>query len=397
MRHHGDDGAWAGSISPQRLCDAALLLPELAALHPGAPPPPPLDGPGARLRLLEAVAAVLAAACAGPTPGILFLDDVHGADEATIDAITYLGRRLAGRPLLLAVSWRSESVEPGHRLRQLAVEASRGGVATIVCPLRLTSDEVATLVQSGASPAAPELERSVYVESEGLPLFVVQYLAVHAASSAGSPADPAMPPDIRGFLTARIAGLGAIARQVLGAAAAIGRSFDLATVREASGRGEEELVGALEELLAHGVVNEIPGTEPRYDFSHEKLRSLVYGQTSLARRRLLHGRIAAALARGPAAHERAALVAKHLRLAGDESAAAAQHRVAAAHAAALHANADALNHLDAALALGDPDRGRRPRVDRRSAHARGRLRRRAHRVRDRIRSRASGVARGDRA
>lgn len=351
------DRSWADAVAPERLADAALLLPELAALRPGTPAPPPLDGPGARIRLLEAVGAVIGAACAGPAPGIVFLDDVHGADEATIDAISYLGRRLAGRPLLLVVSWRSEAVAPGHRLRRLTADVARAGAATIVSPIRLTRDEVATLVQVGRSGApAPELEQRVYLESEGLPLFVAQYLAAHGASTSGapSPADP-MPADIQDFLTARLSAIGAIARQVLGAAAAIGRSFDFATVREASGRGEDELVRALEELLAHDVVREVGGPEPSYDFSHEKLRSLVYRETSMARRRLLHRRIAAALLRRPAAGERAALVAKHLRLAGDDGGAAAQHRLAAEHAAALHANADALNHLDAALALGDPD------------------------------------------
>ncbi|HEV2776287.1 MAG TPA: AAA family ATPase [Solirubrobacteraceae bacterium] len=354
---HNGERPWTDAVAPQRLADAALLLPELAALRAGTPAPPPLDGPGARVRLLEAIGAVVGAACAGPTPGIVFLDDVHGADEATIDAIAHLGRRLAGRPLLLVVSWRSEAVQPGHRLRRLTADVTRAGAATIVSPVRLTRDEVAALVQAGHPGApAPELEQRVYLESEGLPLFVAQYLAAHGASSGAppSPNDP-MPVDIQGFLTARLDALGAVSRQVLGAAAAIGRSFDLATVRDASGRGEDELISALDELLAQDVVREVGGSEPSYDFSHEKLRSLVYRETSMARRRLLHRRIAAALLRRPGADERAALVAKHLRLAGEDAAAAAQYRVAAEHAAALHANDDALHHLDAALALGDPD------------------------------------------
>ena len=149
--------------------------------------------------------------------------------------------------------------------------------------------------------------------------------------------------------------LGDVARQVLGAAAAIGRSFDLDTVRQASGRSDEETVGALEELVAQGVVREAPGAEPVYDFSHQKLRTLVYEQTGLARRRLLHERAAAALSRRRPGEESAALVAHHLRLAGDHAGAAERYRLAAEHAASLHAHADALEHLEAALALGDPD------------------------------------------
>ncbi|MDQ6779187.1 MAG: tetratricopeptide repeat protein, partial [Actinomycetota bacterium] len=331
--------------------------PELASLRPGTPAPLPLDGPGAHVRLLEAVGAVIDAACRASAPGIVFVDDMHAADEATIDAISYLGHRLTGRALLLVVSWRSEAVPPGHRLRRLAVDAARAGTLTIVDPVRLTRAEVVALVRAAcAGVPVPDLERRVYLESEGLPLFVALYLAVHVAGS-DVPGRDVLPAGVQGFLTARVERLGPVARQVLGAAAAIGRSFDLLTLREASGRGEEELVGGLEELLAYDVVREVDGPEPSYEFSHHKLRSLVYAETSLARRRLLHRRIANALSRGPAAHAQtpAALVANHLRLAGDDAAAAAKYRVAAEHAAALHAHADALQHLDAALALGDPD------------------------------------------
>jgi tetratricopeptide (TPR) repeat protein len=142
----------------------------------------------------------------------------------------------------------------------------------------------------------------------------------------------------------------------LGAAAAIGRSFDLDVVRQASGRTDEEAVAALEELVSHGVVREVSGDEPVYDFSHQKLRSLVYEQTGVARRRLLHARVAAALSKR-AGGEGPALVAQHLRLAGSHAEAAEHYRLAAEQAASLHAHADALDHLETALALGVPEVG----------------------------------------
>ncbi len=350
LRHPG----WPDRVSPQRLADASLLLPDLAGLRDDVPRALRLEGPGAHVRLLEAVADLLSAACDGPAPGVAFIDDVHGADEATLDAISYLGRRLRGRALVLVVTWRSERVPPGHRLRRLAVDLSREGAATIVRPARLDEREVAQLVEA-AHPggAAIDVGRIVYLESEGLPLFVAEYLA--AASTDGEPAETGWATEVRGLLDARLAGLGGVERQVLGAAATIGRSFDLDTVREASGRGEEEAVEALEALVAHGIVREVPAAEPAYDFSHEKLRELVYAEVGLARRRLLHRRVAGALAKRIAAGEGAALVAQHLRLAGDNAEAAKRYEMAAAHAQTLHAHADALAHLDAALALGHPD------------------------------------------
>ena len=175
----------------QRLADASLLLPELGSLRAELPPPVSLSAPGARARLLEGIAAVLGAACRGAKPGLVFVDDVHAADEATLDVLGYLGRRLHGRPLMLAVSWRSEGVPPGHRLRRLATELSRGGAATVVDLGRLDEDEVATLVREARPDARPELERRVFIESEGLPLFVAEYLA---ALGAGDDAAPARSP-----------------------------------------------------------------------------------------------------------------------------------------------------------------------------------------------------------
>jgi DNA-binding SARP family transcriptional activator/predicted ATPase len=347
--------SWPAALPAQRIADASLLLPELAELRKDLPDPLPLDGPGAQVRLVEGVAAVISAACEGSQPGLVILDDVHAGDEATIDAISYLARRLSARPLLLVIAWRSEAVPPGHRLRRLAADLVREGRAAIVSPARLDEDEVATLLQASQQSDAPtELARRVYLESEGLPLFVAEYLAALRAGG-GDPAEAALPTEVRSVLDARLGALGDVARQVLGAAAAIGRSFDVDTVRHASGRSDEETVGALEELVAQGVVREAPGAEPVYDFSHQKLRALVYEQTGLARRRLLHERAAAALSRRRPGAESAALVAQHLRLAGDHAGAAARYRLAAEHASSLHAHADALEHLEAALALGDPD------------------------------------------
>ena len=330
-------------VSDQNLADASLLLPELATLRPGLPAPLPLEGPGGQVRLFDGVSAVVAAACRGASPGVVILDDAHAADEATLDAIAYLGRRLQDRPMLLVVAWRSEAVPPGHRLRRLAHE----GRTTIVSPSRLDEGEVAELTRSSvASGGTPDVERRVFVESEGLPLFVAEYLA---ALAAGEPVEGVLTEELRGLLDRRLAGLDDVARQVLGAAAAIGRSFDFDTVRQASGRSDEESVDALEDLVACGVVRESKRAEPTYDFSHSKIRELVYEQMGLARRRLLHGRIAAALPGPPG------LVATHLGLAGNQVGAAEQHRLAADQAISVHAHADALEHLEAALALGIPD------------------------------------------
>jgi DNA-binding SARP family transcriptional activator len=340
----------ADAVPAQRLADASLLAPELAREHPDLPAPAALTGPATRARLFEGVAAVLSVAGTGRCPGVVLVDDVHAADEATLDVLAYLARRLRGRPLLLLLAWRSEDVPPGHRLRRLVGELSRAGTATVVGLGRLQEPDVALLVHAVDQAAAPELERRVYLESEGLPLFVAEYVATLAVGA--EPIEGSLAGGMRDLLAARLVGLEAMARQLLETAAVIGRSFDLDTVRAASGRSDEETADGLEDLVARGLVRELAGPEPAYDFTHGKLRALAYEEIGLARRRLLHRRVAEAL---PRTSGNAALVAAHLQHAGDPSSAAEQHRRAGEHAASVLAHRDALEHFEAALALGARD------------------------------------------
>ena len=296
---------------------------------------------------------MLEAACAGDEPGVVFVDDVNAADEATLDVLGYVARRLRRRPMLVVLSWRSEGVPPGHRLRRLAADLGREGRATLVTLARLDETDVSRLVRSVMPGVEAELERRVYLESEGLPVFVAEYLAVLEAG--GRPDDALPPSEMRGLVEARLSGLGAMERQLLETAAVIGRSFGFDTVRAASGRSDDETMDGLEALVTQGLVREGAGPEPAYDFTHEKLRTLVYDEVGPARRRLLHRRVADALARTERGDEGAALIAQHLRLGGDAGSAAQQYRRAGEHAAALLAHADALEHLEAALALGYPD------------------------------------------
>ncbi len=206
-------------------------------------------------------------------------------------------------------------------------------------------------VASGATP--PDVER-LADESEGLPLYVVEAVAAGPETLAGGP-----PRGVRALLRQRLAGVDETSTQVMSAAAVIGRSFDVATVRAASGRSEDETVTALEELVRRGIVREVgQGHGGGFDFSHARLREAAYERTSLARRRLLHRRVAEALRSESTGRDdpgRLALIAGHLRAAGLEAEAADAYRNAGRRARALYANEEALADLQVALALGHPD------------------------------------------
>jgi DNA-binding SARP family transcriptional activator len=341
--------------------EAARLLPDLALLSPDSPPAPPLDTPGARSRFFRELVRILLEVLDGPPPGILFFDDLHWADDASLSLLTYLVRRLDDKPIYVLLTWRAEEVHEAQRVRELLAQARRSGRATSLALERLDPASVEELV-GYAVPGAEMLGTRLSDETEGLPLFLTEYLtAVEKGELDVGDESWTLPGGVQDLLRTRLLTVGEAAGQVLAAAAVVGRSFDFDTVRAASGRGEEETLTALEELTSRGLIREVGGPvggAPAYDFDHDKLRTLVYEETSLARKRLLHRRAAVALAaqaRGRETDALAGQIARHHRLAGQDEEAARYYRLAGDYARSLHANSDALAHYEEALALGHPD------------------------------------------
>ncbi len=265
--------------------------------------------------------------------------------------------------MLLIVAWSEaggDGVLGGQRLRRLLTEAQRAGIGRLIPLTRWRPSDVLNLVAADArlQARATEITDLLYRETEGLPYFVVEYLN----ALAGRPDNWTMPPSVRDLLAGRLAQVNPAELQLLQTAAVIGGTFDYASLWPASGRSEEEVVGGLERLLDRGLIREANDTpygesdEPRYGFTHQQLRALVYETTNLARRRLLHRRVAAALQAQTrsAKDSTASQIAQHYRLGGQDAAAADFYRRAGDHARALFANREALGHYQNALALGHP-------------------------------------------
>jgi len=341
--------ALAGPSAVERL-DAGVRS-ELARLLPaiapgGRPGRTRADGPGAHARLVAAIADGLTALTAGPVPGCIWIDDLQGADGATLEALDYLARRLSGRPILVLLTWRPEDLD---EQTDPVVGRLAASPALVLELGRL--DRVAVAELAAPTTTDPDVIDRLFESSEGLPLYVVEALAV------GSGALTTMPVGVRAVLRARLAAVGETAGQILAAASVIGRSFDLGMVRHASGRSEGETVDALDESLRRGLVREAGAG---FDFAHPGLRDLAYESTSRARRRLLHRRVAEALRLDLAGSgrddlARLALIATHERDGGRSAEAAEAFRLAGARAAAIFANREAIEHDEAALALEHPD------------------------------------------
>ncbi|CCG04186.1 ATP-binding protein [Blastococcus saxobsidens] len=133
----------------------------------------------------------------GRTPTVLVLEDVHWADQATIDAITVLGRRLADLPVLLVLTLRLGEVDPGHPLWSAIDALQRASTVTV---------DLAPLSRQAVAALAGEDADRIYALSNGNPFFVAELLA----SGGGPP-----PPSLANAVLSRVARLPDRPRQLL--------------------------------------------------------------------------------------------------------------------------------------------------------------------------------------
>jgi DNA-binding CsgD family transcriptional regulator len=269
----------------------------------------------------EVFAATLDALRPGPTLAIL--EDVHWADEATLDLLRFLGRRLDRTRTLLIATYRDDELARHHPLR--VVLGDVGGDRRIALA-PLSEDGVRRLAQG--SDVDPH---QLYRLTGGNAFFATEVLA---AGGTG------VPESVRDAVLARAARLVPAARDVLDAAAVVGGRAELALLEALLG----ESPAGLEECLAAGVLQ---GDSDAVAFRHELARRAVEEALQPLQRAKLHRRVLDVLrATGTAG---AARLAHHAELAGDRDAVLEYAPAAAAAAAALGAHREAAEQYGRAL------------------------------------------------
>lgn len=350
-------GTWTNSLSDDQLDLLGRLIPGMRSHRPQSSSPAPLDARSAQSRLFEAIAAAITCLMDGPQPALCIFEDLQWADSATLDSLAHLLRRPSQSRLIVILTWRTEDVPRTHRLRSLLTEHGREWGEKLSLRLgRLDKTAVGVLVAArGLEPDAALVER-VHQESEGLPLFLNEYL--YASADGLHAGQWALPPSILDLVRSRLTHLSETAAQVLDTAAVLGRSFDLDLLELCSGRSDSETADALDELLRRGLLREINGTPVVCEFTHHKLREVVYADTSLTRRRLLHRRSAQALINRARGKDQlavyAAQIAQHFQAGGQDADASEYFYLAGICARQLYANREALAHFEMALGLGYP-------------------------------------------
>lgn len=261
-------------------------------------------------------------------PMLLVLEDLHWADQASLDALLFLGRRLEGLPVLIVASYRHDEVSPRHRLtRLLGGLVGLPEVRRIVLP-PLSPDGVRILVDR--SRATLDVD-ALHARTGGNPFFVTEVLAGGAET---------VPDSVRDAVMARFAGVSTAATEVAAAAATLGVPVPLRLLAAVSGRP----AAAVDECLRNGLLV-TAGAE--IGFRHELARQAVEQSLPAAARRRLHRRALDELtALSPLDHR---TLAHHALGAGAAERAVTHAEAAGRRAASLGAHREAVTHFQLAL------------------------------------------------
>jgi DNA-binding SARP family transcriptional activator/predicted ATPase len=283
-----------GALHPARRAELSRLLPEahVAGL--------PRAGNSA-LPLFEGVTELIEQVAARQ-PLVLVLEDLHWADEMSLRLLAFVSRRVPSWTTLLVVTAREEELADASMARRTVEELSRApeGVPVVLSPL--SRPDTALLVRAlgrvgSDAPTVARVEEQIWAMSEGNPFVTVEAMrALDQRSLWDGPREApgalALPASVRDLVGRRLDRLSVRSRPLAALAAVIGRRFDFALLHSASGVEEREAAEAVEEMVRQRVLQAV-GNE--LDFTHDRVREVVYGRLLPPRRRLLHRAVAEAL------------------------------------------------------------------------------------------------------
>jgi DNA-binding CsgD family transcriptional regulator/tetratricopeptide (TPR) repeat protein len=278
------------------------------------------------------VVAALARELQRRNPTVFVLEDVHWADEATLDVLRLLARRVETVPALVVASYRDDELDRAHPLRIMLGELATSRTVGRLKLDRLSPDAVARLAEPHGVDAG-----ELYRKTAGNPFFVVEALATGARG---------IPDTVREAVLARAARLSPAGGSLLEAVAVVPPQAELWLLEALAGDATERL----DECLTSGMLVAAPAG---VSFRHELARLAVEESVPPHRKLALHRGALAALADPPGGAPDLARLAHHAEAAGDVDAVLRYAPAAAARAASLGSYREAAAQCQRALRFGD--------------------------------------------
>jgi DNA-binding SARP family transcriptional activator len=348
-----------------RLLESAVhlrrLLPELAAGGSGSMFPTVIDADVLQAELFDEIAGAIGTLAGAGRPLVLYFDDMHAADEASLRLLHVLCRRLAHRPVLVLGTYRAEASDQPPALAALLGSLRRERLCREVTLGPLPAATMRLLVEQhfGGRPVARDLMQEITQRAGGNPLYAGEL--VHTVIEQGwarvvdgrwqrrEAERVPVPAAVHDLVDQRLRRLSQPALHVLHLAAA-GHEVAYSLLRRTIDSTEGALLDALDDCLAAYLLEETPRG---YHFHHDLLREAVYGRLSQARRHQLHRTLAVVLeSEAPGGTEdQAEEIARHFAQSDEPWRAVPYLQQAGRRAAAVFANDQAIRFFEHALAI----------------------------------------------
>ena len=337
----------------------ARIMPEIQDKL-GVEPDAPTDPEGDRYRLLNGVTTFLTNSSRS-RPLAIVLEDLHDADNGTLEMLTYLCGFLSETNAMVVGTYRDVEVDRAHPLSSALVELRRASPFARV-PLRgLGLEDVRRMMTDVSRQSITEhLAVTVHDQTEGNPLFVqevARYLREEQVLATGdSEVELRVPEGVRDVIGKRLSRLSKECNQMLAVASVIGREFDLDILLYVSSLSEDDLYTQLEEAQGASVVEESSGLQGglSYRFSHAMIRETLYEEVFAPLRIRLHQRVGLAMEGAYAGQleQHAAELAEHFANSSSEedlTRALEYSEMAARHAQSVYSYGEAARLLEQAL------------------------------------------------
>ena len=301
---------------------------------------------------------------AGDGATVLAIDDLHWADEATLELFAYLSRRLTGS-LVLIGSYRSEELGGRPGLRRLLSDVSRE--RTWEVPLRpLTTVEntrALRLIFGSQLRIAPAMRDQLHARSAGNPLFLEEILRalyergdlriVDGKWRLNDLTKIPLPRTVLDAVRERLTSLERETRDAVDAAAVIGERFNAALLQDVLAVTDDVLTRVLRQASEAQIIHEIDAGSDEFAFQHPLVRDAIRDSALGRQRRALHKRVAELLSASDV--QDASALAYHFDEADDRDNALRFHLLAGDNAERHSAFAEALRHFERAVELAPDD------------------------------------------
>lgn len=277
------------------------IMPGLKKKHPDLSEPGPILDDQNKQHFWQAMSE---AVIGTKKPKMILLDDLHWADSDSLEWLAYLLHHNESHPLLIAATVRSVEFHQNKHVQNFVNQVIAENFFSEILLEPLDENETGELIQSIINNSSTSKTRQfIYRETEGNPLFIVEYLRQAIVNTGGKintiqqktgtrGGTGKIPKRVEAIISLRLSGLSKQARDLLGIAACNGRQFSLQILTEAAGFNKS-IVEQTEELIQRKVIREM--NNGLCDFTHSKFREVAYHKLSTARKKWNHRCIAEAI------------------------------------------------------------------------------------------------------